>query len=66
MDWCLPSVSQAGTAVAEIAQIYVNGDQEQSIPKHSLPVLGDRAKYASKGKVMKRMQNEDVRLPFLL
>ena len=63
MDWCLPSVSQLGTAVAEIAQIYINGDQEQSIPKHSLPILGDRAKYGNEGKVMERLQNEVVRLP---
>jgi len=59
-------VSQLAIAIAEIAQIYINGDQKQSITKHSVPILGDRAQYGSKGKVMKRLQNEDVRLLFLL
>ena len=62
----MPPVLQATRAVKEIAKIYVNEDKDASLPKHALPILGDRAAYAKEGKVLKRQRTEDVRLPFLL
>ena len=57
---------QAKLATKEIAQLYFNGDKDALLPKHSLPILRDRAKYSKEGKVLKRYQTEDVSLPFLL
>lgn len=62
----MPPILQANRAIKEVAEIFLNGNQKASLPKHSLPILGDRAKFIREGKVMKRQHNEDVRLPFLL
>ncbi len=62
----MPPVLQGTQAIKEIAQIYLDGDKDSSLPKHALPILGDRAKFAKEGKVLKRQRTEDVRLPFLL
>ena len=62
----MPPVLQATRAVQEIAKIYVNGDKDTSLSRHTLPILGDRAAYAKEGKVQKRQRTENVRLPFLL
>ena len=62
----MPPILQANRAIKEVAEIYLNGNQKASLPKHSLPILGDRAKFTREEKVMKGQRNEDVRLPFLL
>ena len=62
----MPPVLQGTRAVKEIAQRYLDGDKEASLPKHALSILGDRAKFVKEGKVLKRQCIEDVRLPFLL
>ena len=62
----MPPIMQTKRATKEIAQLYLNGDKDALLPKHSLPILGDRAKYSKEGKVLKRYQTEDVSLPFLL
>ena len=62
----MPPILQANRAIKEVAEIYLNGNQEALLPKHSLPILGDRVKFTREGKVMKRQCNEDIRLPFLL
>ena len=62
----MPPILQANRAIKEVAEIYLNGNQKALLPKHSLPILGDRAKFTREGKVMKRQRNEDIRLPFLL
>jgi hypothetical protein len=53
-------------AIKDVAEMYLNGNKKASLPKHSLPILGDRAKFSREGKVMKRHRTEDVRLPYLL
>ena len=62
----MPPVLQGTQAIKEIAQIYLDGDKETSLPKHALPILGGHAKFAKEGKVLKLQHTEDVRLPFLL
>lgn len=62
----MPPVLQARRAIKEAADIYLNGDKQALLPKHSLPILGDGAKYSREGKVLKRLRTEDVRLSFLL
>ena len=62
----MPPVLQGTRAIKEIAQIYLNGDKDNGLPKHVSPILGQRAKFAKEGKVLKRLRTEDVRLPFLL
>ncbi len=62
----MPPVLQATRAVQEIAKIYVNGDKDTSLSRHTLLILGDRAAYAKEGKVLKCQRTENVRLPFLL
>lgn len=57
---------KADRAVREIAKIYLDGDKQAKLPKHSFPILGDRAKYKREGKVMSRLQHEDGRLSFLV
>eukprot|EP00794_Sanderia_malayensis_P014633 gene14633-16151_t len=54
-------------AVDRIEKVYIGSDKEASIPKHILPILGDRAKYAGDERVLKRLQEtKSVRLPFRL
>ena len=62
----MPPILQANRAIKEVAEIYLNGNQKASLPKHSLPIFGHREKFRRDGKVMKEQRNEDVRLPFLL
>ena len=62
----MPPIMQAKQATKEIAQLYLNGDKDALVPKHSLPILVDQAKYSKKGKVLKCYRTEDVSLPFLL
>ncbi len=62
----MPPILQTNRAIKEVADIYLNGNQKSSLPKHSFPILGDRAKFTCEGKVMKRHRTEDVRLPYLL
>jgi hypothetical protein len=66
LDWSMPPIMQCGRAVKEIAEMFINGDKELFLPKHAIPILGDRAKYSQESKVMKRLRTEDPRLPFLL
>ena len=62
----MPPILQARRANKEMAKMYLNGDKDASLPEHSLPILGDRAKYVKEGKVLKRHRTEDTTLPFLL
>ena len=62
----MPPILQANHAIKEVVDMYLNVNQKASLPKHSLPILGDRAKFTREGKVMKRHRTEDVRLPYLL
>eukprot|EP00794_Sanderia_malayensis_P002905 gene2905-3357_t len=67
LDWCLPPVIQSVRAVDRIEKVYIGSDKEASIPKHILSILGDRAKYAGDGSVLKRLQEtKSVGLPFRL
>jgi len=66
LDWSLPSILQSTRAVKEIANLYLNGDESSDLPRHAVPILGDRAKYRHHGKVLQRLHGEDIRLPFLL
>ena len=62
----MPPILQANHAIKEVVDMYLNVNQKASLPKHSLPILGDHAKFTREGKVMKRHRTEDVRLPYLL
>ena len=62
----MPPVLQGARAIEEIAQIYLDGDKDSSLPKNALPILGDRAKFAKEGKVLRRQRTDDIRLRFLL
>ena len=55
---------QAKQATKEIAKLYLNSDTDALLPKHSLPILGDWAKYSRGGGLLKRYRTEDVSLPF--
>ena len=62
----MPPAPQGTRAIKEIAQIYLDEDKDNGLSKQVLPILGDCAKFAKEGKVFKRLQTEDVCLPFLL
>ena len=49
----MPQIIRAKRATKEIAQLYLNFDKKALLPKHSLPILGDRAKYSKEGNVQK-------------
>ena len=65
LDWSLPKIPQANRAVKEIANIYLEGAAEHDLPKHAVPILGDRARYRMESKVIKRNRLADARLNFL-
>ena len=46
----MPPILQANCAIKEVAEMYLNGNQEASLPKHALPILGDCAKFSREGK----------------
>jgi hypothetical protein len=62
----MPPILECDRAVKEIAEIFIKGDKELSLPKHATPTLGSRAKYSQESKVLKRLRTEEPRLPFLL
>ena len=66
IDWCLPPCQNADCAVKEIANIYLEGDKDHKLSRHTAPILGDRAKFRRESKVMKRLRQEDARLNYLL
>lgn len=69
IDWLIPEVQQADRVVTGAANLYLDGDKTQRLPKHRLPILGAKATYGSGkdfGKVLARKTAEPVRLSFLL
>ncbi len=66
IDWCLPPCQLATRAIKEISEIYLEGDKQSNLPKHAVPILGDRAKYKRESKDMKRNRLEDAWLSYLL
>ena len=50
----LPFLLQSNRAVKEIEDLHlhVNGNEVSSFPKHSVPILGDLAKYRNRSKVL--------------
>ncbi len=66
LDWCLPNVLQGERIVEEVASLYVNGDKKKGLKKHRIPVLCDRPAVGDTSKVIKRIKETDVQMPFLL
>lgn len=52
IDWNLPPCQNADSAIKEIANIYLEGDKDRNLPRHAVPILGDRAKFKREGNVM--------------
>lgn len=67
LEWTLPPVLQAGKVISGTATVYLNGCKERNYKSHEWPTLGDAssAKYKI-SKVVDRIANEHVSLPFLL
>lgn len=61
LDWCLPNSLQATRMVEEVAAIYLKGDKTRGLKSHILPVIGNKTR-----KVLTRLEQEDVKLPFIL
>ncbi len=66
LDWCLPNVLQGERIVEEVASLYVNGDKKKGLKKHRIPVLCDRPAVGDTSKVIKRIKETDVQMPFSL
>ena len=70
VDWCLPSVIQCDAALNEMAKLYINGDKELGLSRHSIPVFRDRRSWQRHEeellKVLERIVTSRPKLPFLL
>ena len=70
IDWCLPSVIQCESALAEIAKLYINGDKELGLSRHYIPLYRGRRSWqkhqGEMSKVFKRISSASPKLPFLL
>ena len=58
--------AESKRAVAEIAQICLNGDKKYNLSKHLASVLVDKALYHNQSKVLQHHLEKNVRLPYLL
>ena len=70
VDWCLPSVIQCDVALNDMAKLYINGDKELGLSRHSIPVFRDRRSWQRHEgellKVLERIVTSRPKLPFLL
>jgi hypothetical protein len=71
VDWCLLSVIQCDSALNEMANMYINGNNEdRGLNKHHIPVFRDRRSWqkheAELSKLLKHIITSCLKLPFLL
>ena len=70
IDWCLPSVIQCESALAEIAKLYTNGDKELGLSRHYIPLYRGRRSWqkhqGEMSKVLKRISSASpTAIPFV-
>ena len=70
VDWCFPPVIQCESALAEMANMYLNGDKERGLKRHHLPIYKDirsmRGNSSQYSTVVSRIVNNPAKFPFLL
>ena len=64
LDWSLPNILQSERMIKEVAHLYLHGDKNKGLKKHSIPVIGDKNPYR-RSKVLDRIEKTKARLPFL-
>eukprot|EP00112_Aurelia_sp_Birch-Aquarium-sp1_P019527 Seg4842.1 transcript_id=Seg4842.1/GoldUCD/mRNA.D3Y31 product="hypothetical protein" protein_id=Seg4842.1/GoldUCD/D3Y31 len=70
IDWCLPHTIQCERAITDMAYTYIEGDEEQGLKRHHVPIYSSRRNQIKNindlSKVLTRLRDDEVKLSFLL